>query len=141
MEPLALVPLGTLTITMGKTTVMQGTPAGTRVVVDYPEVTIEGERLRAKLVKVAAADWLVVGPGAVATLDMRFLLETHDGAHVYVHGKGRADATTFNQGGAAYFTPIFETDDARYAWLNEIQAVARGSAKGSVVTFELCELR
>lgn len=141
MEPLALVPLGTLALTAGKSISLADTPAGRRVVVDVTDVTIDGERLRAKKVGVAAGDWLVVGPGAIATLDLRFLLETHDGAHVYMHGLGRTDAALFNKGGAAYFTPLFETDDPRYAWLNKIQGVARGLTEGNVVTCELCELR
>jgi hypothetical protein len=35
---------------------------------------------------------------------------------------------------------VFETGDARYAWLNKIQAVAKGQAKGDVVVFEVSEV-
>jgi hypothetical protein len=53
---------------------------------------VQGERLDAKRARGAAGDWLVVGPGDVATLAIRFVLETKDGALILVDGKGRTDA-------------------------------------------------
>lgn len=137
---LSLAPLGTLSLNMPETLVLPNTPVGSRVVVAFTEVTFEGERLRGTG-KGVAGDWLTVGPEGTASLDIRFVLQTHDGALVFVQGTGRAQAATFAQGGAVWFTPRFETGDARYTWLNAIQAVARGSASGNRVTFEVAELR
>ncbi|HEY2367615.1 MAG TPA: DUF3237 family protein [Polyangiaceae bacterium] len=133
--------LGTMTITMGKSVFMANVPAGTRLVIDFAEVTIAGEKLKAKKAAGSpAGDWLVLGPGDVATLDIRMLLETHDGAQILMHGMGRTDSAKFSSGAPCWFTPLFETNDARYAWMNKIQGVARGTASGNVVTFELAAL-
>lgn len=133
--------LGTMTITMGASVFMPNVPAGTRVVIDFAEVVIEGERLKAKKAKASpAGDWLIIGPGDVATLDIRMLLETNDGGTILMHGLGRTDSAKFSSGAPCWFTPLFETSDARYAWLNKLQGVARGVASGKIVTFELAAL-
>jgi hypothetical protein len=137
-----LAPIGKLTITMGKSAFMPGVPAGTRVIIDFTEITLEGERIKAhKAEGSPAGDWLSIGPGDVATLDIRFLLETSDGASILVHGLGRTDSAKFNSGAPCWFTPLFETNDPRYSWLNKVQGLARGTAQGKVVTFELFEAR
>jgi hypothetical protein len=139
---LETVHLGTLVVTMGKSVFMEGTPAGTRLVIDFAEITLDGERVHAaKAAGVPAGDWLQIGPGNAATLDIRFLLETQDGASIYVHGLGRTDSARFSSGAPCWFTPLFETNDPRYAWLNQVQGIARGVAHGQVVTFELYEVR
>jgi len=133
--------IGTMTIQVGASTFMANVPAGTRLVIDFADVTIEGERLKAKKAAGSpAGDWLIIGPGDVATLDIRMLLRTHDGADVLMHGMGRTDSAKFSSGAPCWFTPLFETSDARYAWLNKVQGVARGTASGKVVTFELAAL-
>ncbi len=35
----------------------------------------------------------------------------------------------------------FETGDARYAWLNKIQSVAKGRLDGSNLVYEIYEVR
>ena len=137
-----LAPLGTMTITMGKTLFMANAPVGARLVIDFTDVTIQGARLNAKKASgLPAGDWLALGPNDVATLDIRFALETTDGATIYVHGTGRTDSAKFSKGAPCYFAPLFETNDERYAWLNKIQAIAKGTAKDNVVTFELAEVK
>lgn len=138
---LEMVPLGTLKITMGKRAFMPGSPAGTRLVIDFAEISLDGERVKASKAPLPAGDWLVIGPDNVATLDIRFSLQTADGANILVHGLGRTDSAKFNSGAPCYFTPLFETDDSRYAWLNKLQAVAKGKADGDAVSFEVYELR
>jgi hypothetical protein len=137
-DPMELVPLGTMVITMGTSVFMDGVPAGTRLVIDFTDVTVEGDRLRArKAAGSPAGDWLILGPHDVATLDIRMLLQTHDGASILVHGLGRTDSAKFSTGAPCYFAPLFETNDPRYAWLNSVQGIARGTAAGKIVTFEL----
>lgn len=86
---------------------------------------IDGERLRARLHGGAAADWPVVSPdGALATVDVRVTLETHDGVLLYVQDGGRIDMTA--QPVVAYTTPRFDTGDDRYAWLTRVQVVGKG---------------
>ncbi len=131
-------PLGTMTITMGKTLFIANAPVGARLVIDFVDVVVKGARLNArKAASLPAGDWLTIGASDVATLDIRLVLETEDGATIFMHGTGRTDSATFAKGAPCYFTPLFETSDARYAWLNKVQGVARGVAKESTVTFEL----
>ena len=100
----------------------------------------EGDRLRGRVLQ-PSADWVVVSAEGIATVDVRMLLETHDGAHVYVWYHGRSD---FSQGiGVApiYSAPLFESGDERYAWLNSIQAVSKGVLDGTALVYEVYEVR
>jgi hypothetical protein len=36
---------------------------------------------------------------------------------------------------------LYETGDERYAWLNRIQAVAKGTLDGQTLTYEIAEVR
>lgn len=133
-----LEPLATLTMVMKKPLVLPASPAGSRVIVEFTTVTFEGERLKATLAG-PAGDWLHVGPEGTASLDFRLVVQTHDGALIYVSGQGRTDAARFASGEApVVWAPLFETGDARYAWLNRVQAVARGTASADRVVFEVC---
>lgn len=136
-----LVPLCTIDITLAEEQLFVGEgPAGLRVVVEVGDLTVTGDRLSGRVKGRAAADWLtVVGP--VATVDVRATIETDDGALVYVTYRGRSD---FSEGpGAApiYSAPTFETGDPRYAWLNLVQAVAKGTLDGNHLTYEVHEVR
>ena len=113
------------------------TQDGTRVIVEFADVTLAGPRLSLRQHGATSADWLVVGPEATATLDIRMLLSTDAGALVYVHGAGRTNANEFPRGGPIWFTPIFETADPALAWLNGVQAIARGRADGPRATFRV----
>ena len=133
-----LVPLCTVDLELGRPTVVGDGPSGMRVIVEVTSMRLSGERLNGRLGGATAADWLTVA-GNVATIDVRATIETDDGAIVYVQYRGRSDAT--NGAGAApmYVTPIFETSDERYRWLNTIQAVGRGHVRD--LRYEWFELR
>lgn len=64
-------------------------------------------------------------------LDVRYCVETDDGALVYVSYSGRVDLSGGTGAAPIYATPLFETGDPRYKWLNTIQAVAKGLADGT----------
>lgn len=136
-----LVPMGLLAVTIGENIRLSGTPAGDRVIVEFPAIEWRGDRLRATLKGKAAADWIVVGRDGTALIDIRFTLETHDGALVYVQMNGRADAAGFAAGAPLFMAPRFETGDARYAWLNRIQAISKGKLEGDRVVNEVFEAR
>jgi hypothetical protein len=137
---LELIPLCTMVAELDDPLVLANTPAGTRVVVAVQTFTIEGERIRGTNKGTMAADWLTIGPDGTATLDVRAMVETDDGALIYVYYQGRRD---FSQGMDApiYTAPKFETGDERYGWLNKIQAVGKGMTNGSALTYEIYELR
>jgi hypothetical protein len=137
---LELVPLCTMVMELGDPFVLPNSPAGTRVIVEMKDLRVEGDRLRGSLKGNAAADWLTIGPDATGTIDVRATMETHDGAVVFMHYQGRRD---FSQGMDApiYTAPKFDTGDDRYAWINKIQAVAKGTVEGATLTYEVFELR
>jgi len=136
---LELVPLGTLAVVLRAPIMLPGTPFGSRVVGEVESARLEGERVNASMKGVAAADWLITSAdGTVGRVDVRVTLETDDGALIYVHYLGRFDLTTFT----VYTAPLFETGDERYAWLNKVQAVAKGTfADMSHLTYEVFEVR
>ncbi len=136
-----LVPLCTIDITLREPQVMVGQgPSGFRVVAEVESATVEGDRLRGASLGSAGADWLTLVDG-IATIDVRLTLETHDGAVILVTYTGRSD---FREGPGVhpiYSAPVFETGDERYAWLNLVQAVAKGTFDGSHVVYEVAEVR
>lgn len=125
-----LRPLATATLTLGTPKFMPQGPKGTRVIVEITSAEWRGERLNARQAGGPAGDWALVAPDGTLQIDVRATLETHDGATVFVSYFGRCDRT---QGPDApiFVTPLFETNDPRYAWLNRIQAVGRGRPDGS----------
>ena len=137
---LELVPLATMTAELAAPFVLDSCPAGGRWIFEVDSVTVTGDRLRASMKGRSTADWLTVGPDMTGTLDVRMLLETDDGALVFVLYNGRVDLTNGGAGGT-YAAPRFETGDDRYRWLNKIQAVAKGTLDGSTLTYEMYELR
>jgi len=114
---------------------------GQRIVFLVKGGTFEGPNLRGRVVPDAGADWIRMRPDGVGTLDVRFSLETHDGALLYVRWEGRTwsapedteyafDVEKADDPAGAwryYFrsAPVFETGDERYAWLNNIVTVCK----------------
>ncbi len=134
-----LVPLCTFTGTLDAPLTLPNTPSGTRLIFQVLDGSVSGDRLNATLTGRANADWLTVGPDGTGTLDVRLLLETHDGALVLVQYQGRVDTTI--PGAPVYATPRFDSGDVRYLWLNKIQAVAKGTLDGQTLTYDVCEVR
>ena len=86
----------------------------------------------------AAADWLKVSPEGYGTLDVKVTMETDDGAIIHATYSGRLQFDTM----AVYATPLFHTGDERYAWMNRIQAVAKGTFQpDGTLVYEMFELR
>lgn len=135
-----LIPLGTADVGLSEPIMMPGGPSGTRAILELTSAEYRGERLRAKLKGVAAADWAIVSPAGIGLMDVRFTIETDDGALIYVSYGGRVDLSTGLEGAIVYTAPRFETGDERYAWLNKIQAVAKGVISEGVLRYELYEL-
>jgi hypothetical protein len=139
-EPIELVPLCRMTVRLRDPFVLSDCPAGTRMVFEVESGEIEGDRLRGKVAGNANADWAVVDANLLATLDVRLLIETHDGALVFVHYGGRTDLST---GGTSpiYSAPRFDTGDERYSWINKIQCIGKGAHADGVLTYDIAEVR
>ncbi len=138
-----LIPLCTATVTLTDPILIPDTPAGMRVIAEVESWDVKGERLNARLRGAAAADWMTVNAAMIGTIDARGLLETDDGALIYTWYHGRLDLSQGPGASPAYSAPLYETGDERYAWLNAVQAVAKGvlSPDGKQLVYEICEVR
>lgn len=137
---ITLVPLGTLTIDIDRHTTVGPTPAGIRIVGEVLHCRWEGDRVRAREHGKMSHDWLLEHADGSVSIDARLLMMTDDGAPVGITYRGKADRQP-RDGGVILTTPVFETGDERYRWLNAIQAVARGIRTDTVLSYELFELR
>jgi hypothetical protein len=114
---------------------LQTTPLGTRLHVVVEDGRVRGPELNGRFLP-GGGDWITIGIDRVARLDMRATFETEDGARVFVTNTGRAvlggDAIGRFVSGQlvaahemyARSSPLFETGDDRYAWLNATHTVA-----------------
>lgn len=117
-----------------KPAVLMNAPQGSRVIVPVTGGHFEGARLRGT-VDNSGGDWVTLRADGSIKLDVRALLHTDDGADIFIRYEGvgvRVDGTL-----RIVTAPLFETGDERYAWLNNVQAVARGVSTGDKVTYEV----
>jgi hypothetical protein len=138
---LELVPLCTLTASLRPPVFIPGTPSGTRIIAEVISVEVKGERLNGRMVGAVAADWLTVGPDpTIGSVDVRWTLETDDGALALVQYNGRLDMSQTPP--VAYVAPRFEIGDERYAWLARAQCVAKGTFSEDLtsLTYEMYTL-
>jgi hypothetical protein len=136
-----LVPLCTASITLAEPLFVPDTPLGTRVIAECRSFDVTGERITAHLKGSAAADWLTIDARLQGTIDVRALLETDDGAPIFVTYRGRLDLAGGPGAAPSYAAPLFDTGDERYLWLNRIQAIAKGtvSADGATLVYDMYE--
>ncbi len=131
--------LFTITAQTPAHTLIPNAPAGTRLVVGVSGGSFAGPKLRGTIVESPGGDWATMRPDGSLTLDVRLLLKTDDGATILMTygGVGKPLAG----GGFDLRTaPRFETGDERYAWLNQVQAVATGAPGQGSVTYEVYAL-
>ena len=126
-------------------------PLGRRRIIAITGGRFFGERLSGRVLP-GGADWQVIRADGVADLDARYTLETADGALVYVRNRGyrhgpaevlKRLAAGENMDPAQYYmrtTPLFETGDERYAWLNRMVCVASGARRPAAVELEVFEI-
>jgi hypothetical protein len=124
-------------------------PYGTRVIAPIASGHFEGPRLRGKVLP-GSGDWTLLRGDGVLELDLRLMLETDDGALIYMtsfglrHGPPEVIAAIAR--GASvdpstyYFrtTPRFETGHPKYAFLNRLLAVSSGDRRpeGPIYTID-----
>jgi hypothetical protein len=139
-------------ITLAPPQELGDTPQGRRRIIGITGGRFAGERLAGRVLP-GGADWQVIRADGVADLDARYTLETEDGALIYVRNHGlrhgppevlRRLAAGEPVDPSSYYmrtTPLFETGDARYAWLNRIVCVASGTRRPSAVELEVFEVK
>ena len=126
-------------------------PIGRRRIIAITGGRFAGARLSGRVLP-GGADWQVIRADGVAELDARYTLETADGALIYVRNRGfrhgpeavlKRLAAGENVDPARYYmrtTPLFETGDERYVWLNRIVCVASGARRPAAVELEVFEI-
>lgn len=134
--PFELFPLATVRVTRGDIHRLGETPFGRRVIGGISNGRWEGERLRATIIG-PGGDWAIPSAVQIMILDVRQLLQTDDGALIYVSYHGRCDRDR----GTYTVAPTFETADERYGWLNAVQAVGQGRNDGDDIVYEMFEVR
>lgn len=92
-----------------------------RLIVPVSGGTFDGPKLKGSVLG-PSADWIEQRADGSRLLDVRLVLQTDDGAKVYMNWRGIGYTPS---GGTLYarILPMFETGAAKYAWLNDIVAV------------------
>src|SRR5919205_3661208 len=130
--------LFTLTFTTAARAAIEGGPNGTRRITAITGGTFAGPKVRGTVVGSPGGDWLIVRPDGSLRFDVRLLLQTEDGAAIFMAYSGIGVA---NEGSFSLRTaPQFETADARYAWLNTVQAVGVRTPRRRPATDEVYAL-
>jgi feruloyl esterase len=134
---LKLIPLFTMTAAVGEIWLTRKMPVGTRQIYDLAGGTVEGERVNGRLLS-NGGDYLLVDEAGVGHVDARLVIHTHDDAFIYMQYYGKVvlnekTSQAFRSSGSTNFgdthfvtQPRFEAGDPRYAWLNQVVAVAEG---------------
>lgn len=130
-----LQPLGKLRIKIDNQRRLDGAPGGTRVVGTASSCVWEDGPVSAHQIDPPANDWVVIDAEGNGRVDARIALETDDGAVILIRYQGRI---AYSPEGASVVTaPTFETNDERYAWLNHVQAIAKGGRVGGDLVYEV----
>ena len=128
-----LIPLCVATIELAE----PYTVSQTMTIAEVKSVRIVGERVNGSMHGTAAADWLEISPQGYGTLDVRLTIKTDDDALIFVSYKGRIALDTMT----IFAAPLFHSGDERYAWVNRIQAVSKGTfPEPSILQYDIYEL-
>jgi hypothetical protein len=127
------------------------TPYGERRIINILGGTVEGPRLKGKILP-GGADWQIVRSDGVVDLRARYTVETETGGQILVNSEGYRHGPPEVMARLArdetvdpalyYFRAAmrFETADPAAAWLNRILAIARGARENRAVRLEVFEV-
>ena len=130
------------------------TPEGRNMIFIVKSGVFQGPKIKGEVIPMSGGDWSRVRADGSGALDVRICLKTDDGAIIYASWLGRMVASAENFEYALDFAkpddpkgaeeryyfrtnPLFETGDARYAWLNNIVAVGKGRTGDGGVIHEI----
>ena len=122
--PINTRPLMVLRLATSATQEIGSTPQGTLTIFPVVGGSLEGDRLRGKVLA-AGGDWVNTRADGTFTLDLRVTLETDDGSLIHMTFSGLRDDANH------YFRtmPRFETAHPLYSFLNRMIAVASGDRR------------
>jgi hypothetical protein len=151
MPLLSEQPIFTIRSGLGGIQRLGDTPYGERRIIDIKDGTVEGPKLKGKVLP-GGADWQIVRTDGVVHLTARYTIETDRGGLVLVNSEGyrhgppevmerlARDETVDPQ--LYYFRAFmrFETSDPLAAWLNRILAIGRGARENRAVRLDVFEV-
>ena len=127
------------------------TPYGERRIINIQGGTVDGARLKGRILP-GGADWQIVRADGVVDLRARYTVETDAGGQVLVNSEGYRHGPPDVMAALArdetvdparyYFRAFmrFETADPRASWLNRILAIGRGSRANRAVQLDVYEV-
>jgi len=136
---------------LAEITEVGATPYGGRRVIEILGGTVEGPRLKGRLMT-GGADWQIIRTDGVADVQARYVIETDEGARVLVTSNGLRHGppevlAAIARGEAVdpasyYFRTVmrFEASDPKLDWLNRIIAIARGARERLSVHLDVYEV-
>jgi hypothetical protein len=141
-------PIFTIQSPLGGIQRLGDTPYGERRIIDIHGGTVEGPRLRGKVLP-GGADWQIVRADGVVHLTARYTIESDAGALVLVNAEGyrhgppdvmeRLARDETVDPSLYYFRTFmrFETGHPSASWLNRILAIGRGARANRAVRIEV----
>jgi len=128
--------------------VLTGTPLGVRQIFIVKGGSVEGPRIKGKVLP-GGGDWAIVRSDGAVQLDVRGTIQTDDGTLIYATYSGLivAEPAVFGRLLQAedvpfseyyfYINPMFQTGAPQYAWLNQRIAVGRGKVVPGAVEYRV----
>jgi hypothetical protein len=144
-------PIFTIHSPLGGIQRLGNTPYGERRIIDIQGGTVDGPRLKGKVLP-GGADWQIVRADGVVHLTARYTIEAGSGGLVLVDAEGYRHGPAEVMDRLArdetvdpalyYFRTFmrFETSDPALAWLNRILALGRGARMNRAVRIEAFEV-
>jgi hypothetical protein len=151
MPLLSEKPILTVRCTLAGILKLGATPYGERRIIDIQGGTVEGPRLKGKILP-GGADWQIVRADGVVHLHARYTVETDGGGLILVDSEGYRHGPPEVMARLArdetvdpslyYFRSFmrFETADPDASWLNRILAVGYGSRENRAVKLDVHEV-
>ena len=144
-------PIFVISSPLGGIQKLGNTPYGERRIIDIHGGTVEGPKLRGKILP-GGADWQIVRADGVVHLQARYTAETATGGRILIDAEGYRHGPTDVMERLArdetvdpslyYFRTFmrFETADPGSAWLNRILAIGYGARQKGAVRIEVYEV-
>jgi hypothetical protein len=144
-------PIFVITSPLGGIQMLGPTPYGERRIIDIQGGTVDGPKLKGKVLP-GGADWQIVRSDGVVHLTARYTIETEAGGLVLVNAEGYRHGPPDVMAALArdetvdptcyYFRTAmrFETSDQDAAWLNRILAIGYGARANRQVTIKVHEV-
>ena len=144
-------PIFAISSPLGEIQRLGNTPYGERRIINILDGTVEGPKLKGKILP-GGADWQIVRADGVVHLHARYTIETAGGGLILVNSEGyrhgppevmerlARDETVDPK--LYYFRAFmrFETADPAPAWLNRILAIGYGARENRAVRLDVHEV-